>query len=211
MRFSKLKILPIMGVITRMFFAVLATIFVTEMYVQTKVPVSLFGNGVFFQLWNQGYVVLEGTWVMDGDKHAYPLNKSKIVCRSETKECTDSQASIQTGFGSPQLNVNEDVHSITRWDSDTLTYKGGSALCVDYVYTVSRSTKQVTGIRTIKPGSDSTCNDFSKEIRLRLTNGFDVYQQLQKEARPEALNIMIFVLTFLWGIFRIRNILRSES
>lgn len=53
------------------------------------------------------------------------------------------------------------------------------AKCVDYVYTVNRDTKQVPGIRRIRRGmqGERACSDLTKEIRLRLANGFNVRLQ----------------------------------
>ncbi len=183
---------------------------VSELYVQTQVPVSLYGGMVFVDLWDRGYVAMEGTWVMDGDQHAYPLNMSKIVCRADTKQCIDSQATVRAGHGVPLLRVNEDLHEIARWDKDTLIYQTNAG-CVNYAYTVSRQTKQVAGIRTIKAGADATCAGASREIKLRLTNGFDIYYQMQKDARPVALNIAVLGLILVWGVVRTKNIWRPAT
>ena len=152
---------------------------------------------------------MEGTWVMENDKHAYPLNTSKIVCRLETKECTDSSARISTGGVAPLLSVIGDVHEITGWDKDTLIYQT-SAQCVDYIYTVSRATKQVSGIRKAKSESSANCGDKKPEIKLRLTNGFDVYWQAEKDARPVAINVAGFILILGYGFFRVRRIAKEH-
>ena len=45
--------------------------------------------------------------------------------------------------------------------------------------------------------------DIEKELKLRLTDGFDVYWKLQEEARPIAINITVLLLVLLWAGFRI--------
>ena len=64
------------GVVAAMLTGIVASIAVSEMYVRTQVPVSLWGNHIFVSAWDSGYVTLEGTWVIDGDRHANPLNMS---------------------------------------------------------------------------------------------------------------------------------------
>lgn len=207
MNLVRTKTIRILGVIALMLATSLAAISVSEMYVRSQVPVSLYGHSIFVDLWDDGYVALEGTWVMENEKHAYPLNTSTIVCRVRTKECTDSSAKIHAG-STPLLKATEDVHEITSWNKDTLIYQT-SALCVDYVYTVSRATKQVSGIRKAKSGANPSCSDQRPEIKLRLTNGWDTYWQMEKDARPVAVNVAGLILILGLGGFWMRKIVKE--
>lgn len=144
---------------------------------------------------------------MDNEKHAFPLDTSTIVCRVKTKECTDSSARIHPG-STPLLKVTEDVHEITGWSKDTLIYQT-SAMCVDYVYTVSRATKQVSGIRKAKIGLNANCSDQRSELRLRLTNGWDTCWQMEKDARPVAVNVAGLILLLGFAGVLMRKIVRE--
>lgn len=182
--------------------AVLVT--VSESYVKDNVPVLLGGHHIFTDLWDSGYVSLTGTWVMDNSAPAFPLQVSEIVCHQESKDCVESRAEV----AGRTLVVSQDRYQITQWDARNLTYIS-SADCVDYVYSVDRLTKQVSGIRTIKSGMEDQCRDVEKELKLRLTDGFEVSWKLQEQARPVALNVIALVLILAWSGFRIFRIVKS--
>lgn len=211
MRFIKSKAVRVLGVIFLMLSAAVALIVISEMYVRTKVPVSLYGQTSMVTLWDRGYASFEGTWIIEGEAHAFPLNKSTIVCRAETKQCTDSSARVQL-FGQPQLDVIVDTHDIVKWDDDTLIYTTAAPQCAEYIYTASRATKQVSGIRTLKAPVDGVnCPDMKKELRLRLVNGFEVYLQMQKDARPVAFNVAALLAILAFGAVWIVRIVRRPS
>ena len=132
MQFFSSKAIRIICVFVGLVVATLWLMTVSENYVRSRVPVSLPHSHAFVDLWDDGFVVLEGTWVIEGSRHAFPLNTSKIVCRAKT--CIDSMARISMG-GVPNLSVDEVRHEITRWDKENLIYQTGSE-CVDYVYSI---------------------------------------------------------------------------
>lgn len=209
MQFLNSKAMRITGVFVGFVAAIWGFIAVSESYVRSRVPVSLSHSHAFVDLWDDGYVVLEGTWVIEGSSHAYPLNTSKIVCRAETKTCIDSMARIYMG-SVPLLSVDEDAHEITRWDKETLIYQSGTK-CVDYVYSISRSTKQVTGVRKMKTNVEKGfCGGMEAELKLRLANGFEVYWELEKAARPVAVNVTVALLLLAYCLFRIRRIYKEK-
>ncbi len=142
---------------------------------------------------------------MDNDKPAFPLQVSKIICRFNETRCVESRAEVSEDT----LMVDQDSYAITRWDEHVLIYTK-SAQCVDYFYTVSRDTKQVSGIRKSKVGMEKECPDHNKELRLRLTNGFDVYWGMQQEARPVAAFVAALIAVVLWAGFRIRRIIKTQ-
>lgn len=198
------KVVRIVGVVFLTIAALVTLISLSESYVKHEVPISVGGHHVNTGSWDRGYVSFRGTWVMDRSKPAYPLQVSEIVCQLERNDCIESRAEVA---GSTLL-VNQDRYEIARWDGHNLTYVS-DADCVDYVYSVDRLTKQVSGIRTIKAGMEDQCPDTEKELKLRLTEGFDVYWKLQEEARPTVINITVLLLVLLWAGFRIVRIVKS--
>lgn len=209
MQFFKSKAIRITGVLVGLVATIVGYMILSEGYVRSRVPVSLPPSHIFVDLWDDGYVALDGTWVIEGSNHAYPLNTSKIVCRADTKTCIDSMARIYMG-SVPLLNVDEDAHEITRWDKESLIYQSGTK-CVDYVYSISRSTKQVTGVRKLKSNVEKGfCGDMQAELKLRLANGFEIYWELEKAARPVAVNVTVALLLLAYSLFRIRRIYREK-
>jgi hypothetical protein len=57
---------------------------------------------------------------------------------------------------------------------------------------------------------EKECPDHNKELRLRLTNGFDVYWGMQQEARPVAAFVAALIAVVLWAGFRIRRIIKTQ-
>lgn len=198
------KAARILGVILLASATLAVFITASESYVKDKVPVYVGGYHVYTDSWDRGYVSLEGTWVMDGSSPAFPLQKSKIVCDYERKDCMESRAMVS---GSTLL-VDQDSYEIAQWDARNLTYITDAG-CVNYVYSVDRITKQVSGIRTIKSGMETECKDVEKELKLRLTDGYDVYWKLQEKARPVALNVAVLVFILAWAGFRIAKIVKA--
>ena len=120
-----------------------------------------------------------------------------------------SMARISMG-GVPYLSVDEVRHEITRWDKENLIYQTGSE-CVDYVYSINRSTQQVTGVRKLKSNIvKGFCGDIQAELKLRLANGFEVYRELETAARPVAVNVTVALLLLAYCLFRIRRIYNEK-
>lgn len=203
-RILRTKTARIFGIILLAIAALLALLSLSESYVKHKVPVAVIGHHVYTDGWDTGYVGLEGTWVIDNAEQAFPLQVSNIVCRSSTNTCIESLAQVSKHV----LVVGQEAFEIVQWDSNLLTYKT-SANCVDYVYSINRATKQVSGIRTLRPGMESECPNVEKEFRLRLTDGYQVYRNLQEEVRPVAINIIALLLILLWAGYRIVRIVKS--
>src|SRR5215469_5395399 len=138
------KALRISGVICQALLAVVIVGILFQAYVQQQVPVGPIGVTVVTEYWAKGYVGLRGTWVIEREKQAFPLQVSKIGCRLAEKQCVESRAEIS----GTTLMVDQDTHEIMSWDEHTLIF-GNNDACVNYVFTVSRDTKQVSGLRTI--------------------------------------------------------------
>lgn len=209
MKYLKSKSVRIFGVLLGLLLSLVGVIAVSEAYVRSKVPVSLGFSNASVEFWDSGYVVFEGTWIIEGADHAYPLNVSKVVCRAETKTCTDSIARIYQG-STPMLSVDEDAHEITKWDKDTLIYQSETD-CVDYLYTISRHSKQISGVRKLKPNvAKGFCGDMDSELKLRLGKGWDVSWQMEKDARPVALNVVVIFGLLAFSVVRIRRIYKES-
>jgi len=204
-QFWKSKAVKIIWTVCLALFAIVIAGMLSDAHVKQKVPVGPYGSSVFVELWSQGYVGLTGTWVIDNDKSAFPLQVSRIVCRLNDKSCTESRAEVSEDT----LMVNQDSYEINRWDEHVLIYTG-SAQCVDYVYTVNRDTKQVSGIRKSKVGKEKECPVHSKELLLRLADGSDVYWEMQRETRPVAALVAACIAIVLWAGFRIRRIINTK-
>ena len=70
-----------------------------------------------------GYASVEGTWIIEGDQIVYPINKGKIECRYNRRECQLIQAElsvpeVHAGKNDYLLGVSSDIYKIIAWTDD---------------------------------------------------------------------------------------------
>lgn len=211
MQILKWKTTRITGVVIATLTVLIVLLSISEMYTQSKVPVSPTLRHIFVDLWDKGYVSATGTWIAEGSDDLHDrINMSQVVCHADRKECTDSRASVNSiNSGTPHLHINQDVHQITSWSDEMLVYKSGTP-CVEYVYTLSRATKQLTGARTLRPGADpGQCGGLAPRLAVRMGEGNKEYWSSLNEARPVALNITALVLVLLIAARRVWRIVKE--
>jgi hypothetical protein len=173
-----------------------------------KVPVMPLGDGrVLTGSWDQGFVLARGTWTIDGEKHAFPLNMSEINCVKARNVCNAAEARVSDDW----LEAAHEEYNITKWDNSTLEFVS-DATCVSYVYVINRSTEKLTGRRIAKATSDPICQSvvLSPELRLSLVNGLDVVNKLRSEHSPTIFSTVLatvwaaFILGWIWLVIRRR-------
>jgi hypothetical protein len=146
-----------------------------------KVPVQPLGDGrITTRMWDMGYVSANGTWTIDGQKHAFPINMSKIICSKQDSYCYSGEARITDNY----LGAYLEFYKITKWDDATLEFIS-DADCVSYVYVINRSTKKLIGRQVKKTATDnSLCEIASPDLKLSFVSGWDVDQKLRSEYAP---------------------------
>lgn len=168
---------------------------------------------VFTDFWDRGYVTAVGTWVFEDDtKQAFPRQTSEIKCYRETKECQSAQAEIAMEM----LTVQTERFPIKSWDNESIVYVSSDPLCVVYTYTISRSTKRVSGKREPKASSSAepSCASFEKRtFYLSLRDGFSVWQQLKAEDQKVLIPILYGSLGAWWAfvVYRIVRTMRRPA
>jgi hypothetical protein len=173
-----------------------------------KVPVKPLGDGrVLTERWDQGFVSAQGTWTIDDEKHAFPLNMFEINCVKARSVCNAAEARVSDDW----LVAVHEEYNITEWDNSTLEFVS-DATCVSYVYVINRSTKKLTGRRIAKATSDPVCQSvaLSPELRLSFVNGLDVVDKLRSEHSPTIFSTVLatvwaaFILFWIWRVIRRR-------
>lgn len=157
-------------------------LFATGAVVDSRVPIDLspFSN---VNVVDDKYVSASGTWVIEGDSQANPLQTTEIICERELMRCTSATAQIM-GRG---LHVNLDTYEVVEWGKTRIVFVDTAPTCANYVFTIDFPTKAVSGLRKKKPSGPSVpanCNTLDKELRLSLRTGFNVSQSLKDEALP---------------------------
>lgn len=163
---------------------------------RARVPVSLFP---FAMVITGGSIVeATGTWEIEGRKHAFPLQTTRIYCEQKLKRCTSATAQVGAG---DQMMVQLDFFDIAEWNSSQIIFTDNAPACVKYIYTIDLLTKSVSGIRVLKPSpapEDVHCQDLAKELHLRLRKGFDVWFAQSQDAIPWFGRIAIAPLKLFW-------------
>jgi hypothetical protein len=175
-------------------------------YVGTKVPVTLSDINYFLDMWESGYVNVEGKISEKGGDYYDDLNVIKVTCDYSSKQCIHSIGGLfkskKDSEYQPLLNVKTEKYQITSWTKDVLIYKD-LGLCYESIFTLVRNTKTLTGVKQYSK-KNSTCQR-DDEITYTITNGFDYVMNEQKRVQQTFINILSIILVFCisgYGIYR---------
>lgn len=163
----------------------LGVIYAADLIAQSRVPVALSQYSAVRDYSSSGFAFAEGTWVIDGEAQAFPLQTTKIMCRKDSAECVIATAEVSFG---KILQVNVSTLPISQWTTTQVVFADDSpGSCADYVYTLDLATKTANGVRHAKRGKDVAgidCGGPASELRLNLTDGFKVAYKLRQDALP---------------------------
>lgn len=167
-----------------------AAVAVLNLYVDTKVPVS---PTPFVDVIASGtdLVTAEGTWVrtdLTNDSIANPLQFSKIECSRQEGRCIEATAFV-TGSA---LGTDLNTFKIKSWTPNAIVFVN-EEICATEVYTVDLNTKAVSGAGHLTNKETDYCKMGFKgkeNWTLLLSNGFNVYWELRKKARPLPLRLV---------------------
>lgn len=175
------KVLKWIGVFVGAFLLWLTIVMVASAVVQDRVPVSLSPSKLVYG--NQdSYAHASGTWVLENDDQAFPLQTTEIRCEKELRRCTAGTAMVMLG---KQLHVDVTFYEIIAWEKSRVVFTDDSPSCVSYVYTIDLVTKVANGVRTKKKDAKGAeCANYEKELKLNLQDGFHVAYALQQKQMP---------------------------
>lgn len=206
MRTVRVKVGLTASMLVGMVAALILLLFIVDYAVRLSVPVTLPTKFASTEMWNQGFATAQGTWVSEGGASGLydPLNTAEVDCYAELRRCMHARSSVS---GSPPyLGVILETMTIREWSKEVIVF-GTDARCVDYTYTLSRATKELTGIRKVKANADPTvCGGMDKEITLRLADGFGVHMSQANAATPDFLlkfGSLAILVAGVWGIWRV--------
>jgi hypothetical protein len=164
-------------------------------YAQNKVPVNFGFNKKINHMVEYGYVAIEGTWT-NNKKDLYsepPIQTSVINCDAKIKKCYESRAQVSMFNSYPYLKANHIEYDITSWNKNTLVFSVDD-FCYVSIFTLDFNSKSLVGIKKFNDNkliSDS-CKGHEKaeDIFYRLEDGFEVRQELIRNANPWPLKIL---------------------
>jgi hypothetical protein len=200
------KFFKVLGIIALTLIGLAAIVWVSILVVHERVPAMIGGDysgKATVDGWDRGYVGAKGTWAIDGEREANPLNVAEISCLKEQRTCYVASASAEEVFGSNWLDVASVDLNITRWDDTSIEYQDKSP-CLTGKFVIDRVTEKVSGRRTRNPGPPEGCGHFNQDLRLSFVSGVDVAMRLRRERAPKTetvIAITIFVLLMLaWAV-----------
>ena len=119
---------------------------------------------LFFFVSEPGYVSVSGTWVMDNDQLAYPINHSRIECTKSEGTCVINEVHIEipslddkkSVFGDEYRATQQipDTYKILSWSPSEIVFESPGE-CRTVQMTINTSTKEVFQV-TRNSGGDCT-------------------------------------------------------
>lgn len=141
-----------------------------------------------------GHIEVEGTWKIEGEQIAYPVNSSKIVCEKQKGFCLIASAelsipSLEKDVEQYSLHISTSFYDIISWSSDEVIAQAKSD-CRTVLLTINSSANEVFEVARNNDTGQCREQPFSlpsldKPIVARLVPGFDAtrawWEQRQKE------------------------------
>ena len=169
------------------FLILLSILLITGLYIETKVPYYL----PFFSVSKDynGYVFVTGSWKRTQYKDDIlntPLQTSNIVCHKNTVTCIEARAFTYLGGKELQSKVFE--YTITKWANGEIEFIKDLG-CVVEKFTINLNSKVVNGSGYNLANKDCIAND--EKWSYTMVNGFDIYFEEQKKARPYLMKVIL--------------------
>ena len=99
------------------------------------------------------YLSVEGTWIIENDKIAFPINLSKIECHKHTKICKNNQVDVATPNFESDNDSSQIVLSVYRYEiiswSNTEVVAQSKTDCRTSILTINNSSKEVFEVTRI--------------------------------------------------------------
>ena len=130
--------------------------------------------------WDIGYVKVEGTWVIEQDQMAFPMQTSQIQCDRASKECVSGTAR----WTGKNLTSNIEKYVIETWNTHEIVMVSKDDQCVRSTMRVLKAQTSVTASQ-IKIDGNGFCKEITPELRLRLEDGMKVHKQLSNEREEQ--------------------------
>ena len=132
-------------------------------------------------LWDKGYVKVEGTWTIVGKESywPFPVQTTEIHCYKDRGYCFDATAILtETNL----LDVDQEVYTIAHWDEYVITTKTQNTwFCFpSFTMRIGRLHKSVTAF----------CTRMQEELKLNLTDGFEITQKLEAKRKAKIREVL---------------------
>jgi peptidoglycan hydrolase-like protein with peptidoglycan-binding domain len=115
---------------------------------QRDTPVHATGRTEIHMNDDSGWARVDGTWILEDEKIAFPVNTSKIDCDRARRECfiADADASIPSPDSDDDsyiLHVGLQRHEIISWAAGVIVARRINAICTTEIFTLNSNSKKV--------------------------------------------------------------------
>lgn len=139
-------------------------------------------------MWDYGYLLAEGTWIIVGDSQSEPEQTTTISCRRSEDKCYAATAT-KGGGSSGYISSTMEIYEVERWDNFEIVTKPYDYRCTRYVIRLNRVQKSVIGIRS-KVSNSKECKVVEdKEFTLKLVDGGEAIKELRQNHHHEMLKL----------------------
>lgn len=141
---------------------------------------------------NDGYMSVQGTWIIDGENIAYPINTAQITCYGASSSCQQAQAKLLSLTDASNQNLILDVFSYTvvSWvDGEIIARPTTPSECRNQTLTINSRTGDVFEMQT--NGNREGCEILDKPRISRLVAGYQLsrdYWNAKRETAEEGFN-----------------------
>lgn len=117
------------------------------------------------------YVMAQGTWAMQGEAIAWPINHSNIWCSKSDRTCVEFSVNLSGGSddGSPAyMNSNVEHYDVKVWTAEQVEAVS-EALCAETRLTINTKSKSAFSVTAPLAGKPA-CREFDTKIGLPTEN-----------------------------------------
>ncbi|WP_033070127.1 hypothetical protein [Thalassospira australica] len=160
----------------------------------TPVYPSTFGEDIRVYI-ETDFAIAEGTWIIEGQRIAYPINHSKITCRKYSGVCEVVQADVAVpnldeNSNSYSLHLSTENYEVISWSMDEVVSQSVGE-CRKTLMTMSKSSGEVfqvtsnVGKEGCEIGGLLALPQLETPQVAKMVGGFDTAQKFWQERKTE--------------------------
>ncbi|MDX6806439.1 hypothetical protein [Terrihabitans rhizophilus] len=134
-----------------------------------------------------------GTWIIEGEKHAFPVNYSLYKCWKSRALCDVSEGIVYRPAGpSGTMNITSETWKVIKWDAAEILMESSAACRVTTISAniASKEVFQMTRNNGDSCGDDAVLPKLASPRIARLVDGLQVISSLHNQERDESNKLL---------------------
>ncbi|GAB1269163.1 hypothetical protein NBRC116493_24160 [Aurantivibrio infirmus] len=165
-----------------------------ENFSMQKITLGTFGDNIKVHF-TDDFAFSEGTWIIENDKIANPINHAKITCYKGSKECVIYDASIYN-INSHVLSLNDDYYEVLSWnENEIIAQSTGNDSCRKVTMTLNAINNEVYQITRNNNTNSETCSSLEPLASPRVSKlvpgwqiSYDYWNNLEEKNKRNYYN-----------------------